>query len=152
MIEKAIEKINDEMKSGDHMVVTLGKYVKSELLTSDTNAVKILAPNTDLETFVERLRSVASDMNKSKSDDSAAGFSKKIISIIKGIKPEEAEESAEIGTLFLGTAKEQGKGSVCLSAELVIPLLHIYYGISSKMVPEAEAKPKRSGFRAVSLD
>ena len=152
MIEKAIEKISEEMKSGDHMVVTLGKYVKSELLTSDTNAVKILALNTDLETFVERLRSVASEMNKSEPAKTAAKFSKKIISIIKGIKPEEAEENAEIGTLFLEAAKEHGNSSVCLSSELVIPLLHIYYGISSETVQESETKPKRSGFRAVSLD
>lgn len=47
---------------------TLGEYVKEKLLTNDSNALKILAPNTDLETFMERLWKAASSLNGAKSN------------------------------------------------------------------------------------
>lgn len=153
MINEAIKKIDEEISSGDYMVKELGAYVKERLLTSDSNAGKILEPDRELDTFAERLAEIASEIHKSgKTKDTAAEFSRKIIAIVKGIKPKDAEADEEIGRMFLKVVEEQGHSSLCLSSEQVIPLLHIYYGISADPAPEKKAEPRRGKFRMVSLD
>lgn len=155
MIQKAIEKIDEEIKSGGMYERTLGEYVKSELLTSDSNALKILAPNTDLETFMDRIDEIANSMISFKSEDiNKAG--KKAIAVIKGIKSEDVTENPDdislIGKLYIETAKEKNSNGVCLTSEIVIPLLHIYYGIPLEAFVEKESAPKRRRFNTVSLD
>ena len=156
MIEKAIEKINEEIKSGGIMERNLGEYVKSELLKSDSNALKILAPNTDLETFTERIWKIADSMRNFKSDKDITAAGRDAIAVIKGIKLEDvAENSGEaavIGDLYIKTAKEKKSNGVCLTSEIVIPLLHIYYGIPLEAVHEKNPAPKRRRFNTVSLD
>lgn len=155
MIQKAIEKIDEEIKSGGMHERTLGKYIKSVLLTSDSNALKILAPNTDLETFMDRIDEIANSMRSFKSEDiNKAG--KKAIAVIKGIKSEDVTENPDdisvIGKLYIETAKEKNDNGVCLTSEIVIPLLHIYYGIPLETSGEKESAPKRRRFNTVSLD
>lgn len=154
MIQKAIEKIEEEMKSGGAMEKTLGEYIKSELLTSDANALKVLAPNTDLETFTERLQTVASSIKShasAKKAWDADKMGKHIIAVINGIKDEEvADESfAEIGNLCGKVSANNN--CVCLTSEIIVPLLHIYYGRPLEQSPKKESAPKRR-FNAVSLD
>ncbi|MDE6596972.1 MAG: hypothetical protein K2K44_13310 [Oscillospiraceae bacterium] len=181
MIQKAIEKIDGEIKSGGMYERTLGKYVKSELLTSDSNALKILAPNTDLETFTERLQKVAQIINGSvkhnnkpsdKKDDikSKEEFTAKsndlgwrIISLIKtgsepnekAIAENETDENLIICKLIMETVfANEGNAinGVCLTSEIVIPLMQIYYGIPLEPTTEKESVPKRRRFNTVSLD
>lgn len=116
MIQKAIQKIDEEMKSDSPMVMILGECVKSELLTSDSNALKILAPNTDLKTFTERLSDIANMINgavkhkdkpsdKKTAEKSAEKFIEKanalgrqIISLIKkGSEPQKSEIANKVG-------------------------------------------------------
>lgn len=180
MIQKAIEKIDEEIKSGGIHESTLGKYVKSKLLTSDSNALKILAPNTDLETFMERLKEVASIINGAiKHSDEPSDKKEikgneefiaelndlgwRIITLIKtGSEPKksekaesESDENLIISKLIMETysANKGNKGNgVCLSSEIIIPLLHIYYGIPLTPVGEKGSAPKRRRFNTVSLD
>lgn len=158
MIQKAIEKIDEEIKTAEKFTAyirTLGKYIKSELLTSDSNAVKILAPNTDLETFMERVFKLASSMRSVKSDNNFSEAGKKAIAEIKGVKPEEVEadpgEIETIGKLYAECANGKQDNGVCLSSEIIVPLLHIYYGIPLEAA-EKDSAPKRRRFSTVSLD
>lgn len=178
MIQKAIEKIDEEIKSGGMYERTLGEYVKSELLTSDSNALKILAPNTDLETFMERIREIARLMNsafkdklsgkadevknKKEFDEKSNDLGWRAASIIKtGIKPPKDEnadsisdENLFISKLIMETYLDNKKynDELCMTSELIIPLLHIYYGIPLEAFVEKESAPKRRRFNTVSLD
>lgn len=159
MIQKAIEKIDEEIKSGGMYERTLGEYVKSELLTSDSNALKILAPNTDLETFMERLWEAASALNSTKSAKNKKGSSelgKEIIAIIRGIKDDKVSEESsvisQIGEKCDEAVQKSVNQGICLSSKIVIPLLHIYYGIPLETSGEKESAPKRRRFNTVSLD
>lgn len=179
MIQKAIEKIDDEIKSGGMFERTLGEYVKSELLTSDSNALKILAPNTDLETFMERLWKIASLMNgtlkdklsvkvdeiksKKEFDEKLNDLGWRVVSIIKtGAEPKKDKEAdgitdenlfvgKSITETYLNNEKENNPG-VCMTSELIIPLLRIYYGIPLEASAEKGSAPKRRRFSTVSLD
>lgn len=160
MIQKAIEKIDEEIKSFEKdkrgmLGRELGRYVKSELLTSDSNALKILASNTDLETFTERIEEIALSMRSFKSEDiTKAG--KEAIATIKGIKPEDVTETQgdieTIGKLYAETAEGKQDNGVCVTSELCLPLLQIYYGIPLEPAAEKESAPKRRRFNTVSLD
>lgn len=156
MIQKAIEKINEEIKSGGIMERNLGEYVKSELLKSDNNALKVLAPNTDLETFMERIWKIANSMRNFKSDKDITAAGRDTIAVIKGIKLEDVAENsnevAVIGNLYSAAAKGKKDNGVCLTSEIVIPLLHIYYGIPLEAAHEKNPAPKRRRFNTVSLD
>lgn len=160
MIQKAIEKIDEEIKSLEKdkkgmLGRELGRYIKSELLTSDSNALKILAPNTDFETFIERIEKVANSMRNFKSED-ISNVGKKAIALIKGIKPEDVTETSEdiavIGKLYTETAEGKQNNGVCVTSGLCLPLLHIYYGIPLKTSDEKEPALKRRRFNTVSLD
>lgn len=157
MIQKAIKKIEEEMKSDNPMVMILGECVKSELLTSDSNALKILAPNTDLDTFAERLEDVAASIKNFSSNNLKAEdvnrLGKKVIAIIKGVKSDdvsEADNFSEIGKICSKAPKNDKNNSIGLTSKICIPLLHIYYDIPLEV--KTEAAPKRRRFNSVSLD
>lgn len=159
MIQKAIEKIDEEIKSDNPMVMILGECVKSELITSDSNALKILVPNTDLDTFAERLEDVAASIknfgsNNDKAED-VNKLGKKVIAIIKGVKSDdvsEADNFSEIGKICSKAPRNDKNHSIGLTSKICIPLLHIYYGIPLESIYEKESAPKRRRFNTVSLD
>lgn len=159
MIQKAIEKIDGEINSDNPMVMILGECVKSELLTSDSNALKILAPNTDLDTFAERLEDVAAsikkfDPNNDKVED-VNELGKKVIAIIKGVKIDDVSEAdffLEIGKICSKSPRNDKNNSIGLTSKICIPLLRIYYGIPLEPAAEKESAPKRRRFNTVSLD
>lgn len=148
MISEAIKKIDEEMEGASAEIRTLGKYVKEVLLSKVENAVHILKPNTDLETFMERLESIAKNIHGKKYHKDFTEAGKQIIADILGEQGDNVPESKIklIGEL----ANTPYDSTIVLSSEFIIPLLHIYYGIDN--TSQKEPKPKRRSFRAVSLD
>lgn len=147
MISEAIKKIDEEMEGASSEIQILGNYVKNILLTKEDNAVKILAPNTDLETFMERLEDVAKDIVKGKYHKEAGEIGRLIIAKILGQEPENIPLNESIGKRV---TQVKSTDAIGLTSEFILPLLHIYYGIDN--TAQEEPKPKRRSFRAVSLD
>lgn len=147
MRSEAIKKIDEEMEGASAEIRTLGKYVKEVLLSKVENALHILKPNTDLETFMERLESIAKNIHGKKYSKEAGEAGKQVVAHILGEQIDNVHENTYIGEMVIARSKDK---MVVMSSELIIPLLHIYYGIDN--IAQEEPKPKRRSFRAVSLD
>ncbi|MBP1562069.1 MAG: hypothetical protein J6C96_12620 [Oscillospiraceae bacterium] len=147
MINEAIQKIEEETENASPEIKTLGKYVKMFVLTTEENAECVLKPNTDLETFMERIKDIAKNIHSNKYSREAGEAGKQVVAQILGEPVKNVPENTEIGKMVVDNTDCR---IVTLSSEFIIPLLHIYYGIDA--APQEAPKPKRRGFRAVSLD
>lgn len=155
MIQKAIEKIDREIENNKNnpYVMVCGNKVKNNLLANDSNALKILAPNTDLETFSERVKKIIDSMRSGKIIVGSPTSERKVIAIIKGIDEKEVTDDmpeAAYANMVLKDAFKAPNG-VYIPDQVEILWLKIYYGIPFEEKAEAAA-PKRRRFSAVSLD
>lgn len=156
-IEKAVQKISDEVSEGDMKARIIGEMIKRKLLTSEENAEAVLGENRDISTFLDKLTDTAQKIYKGSFKDKEnllellLGDYTTDFSLYTDKLPSDTKEYLTL---------QKGK-AVAIPEDIVTVLLCAYMGIKAVSQSDAETltppmpEPKRKPvprFRRVSLD
>lgn len=154
MIEKAKAKINAEVQEiSSPMAQTLGTYINNVILTSEINAAAVLKEGKSLKDFIEKLWKSARNIHGGKYKELTA--EKATSAIFKEFADDTASvdqyASPEVVSMINAVCTEKSTNSICLTSDVVIPMLYAYYGIPLTGTVNNK-QPRTSVFKRVSLD